>query len=111
MRLQIYDDQKLQKATLTQTISKENHHYLLGKFDPKTFRRQKKGLCPQELFVFYKQTQVCRWDPVSGLPLDHKNKKAWRTLSRLSDRLSLGVPMAGVTLNLLHVHRHKESGP
>lgn len=50
--LQIYDNQKLQKATLTQTISKENHHYLLGKFDPKTFRRQKRVYAPRSSLSF-----------------------------------------------------------
>lgn len=69
MRLQIYDDQKLQKATLTQTISKENHHYLLGKFDPKTFRRQKRVYAPRSSLSFTNKhksaggtrSQVYRW--------------------------------------------------
>lgn len=111
-----YDSQTLQKATVMQSISskkkKTSSVSIGGNLIPTGLKAStKKGLCPQELFVFNTQTQGCRWDPVSGLLLEHKNKKACRTLSRLSDWLSLGVQMAGVTLNLLHVHRHKESGP
>lgn len=92
-------------SLLVGKLKKNQSRASLLQSGPKTFKRgKKKGLCPQELFVFCTQTRVCRWDPVSGLLLKHKNKKVCRTLSKRNDRLSLGSHRGRATLNLLHVH-------